>query len=104
MTQIQNEFAAQTLSAKLAYDAQQIAYELVPTKNAPSAHWAAMRKTEFTRLAKRRTAGKTLPNDLLDNLVAFAEAEGEHGWERLANWLILMRFLAQHSPRLEVTR
>jgi CRISPR-associated protein Cmr2 len=109
MTEIQQEFAVQTLSAKLAYDVQQIAYELVPTKDAaksaPNAHWAAMRKTEFERLAKRRvTPGKTLAKDLIENLTAFAEAEGERGWERLANWLILMRFLAQHSARPEVTR
>lgn len=83
------------LSAKLGYDLHEtVVYALTP------AGMEGARTDEVRRLLKRR-ANEALDRDdqkaMIDALTPLLVQWGEHpsfGWESLANWLILARFLA----------
>ncbi len=83
------------LSGKLGYDLLELAYALDnPVTIPPEA-----RKKELKRLIKRHVEPKT-PIDQIDNYANGLSQIGEaHGWETLANWVILARFLA-HGGRI----
>lgn len=83
------------LSAKIGYDLHEVAYAL-----AADGIPAAARRAEVTRLVKRRTEtflkgqdAQTVISDLAPRLCDWGEHENV-GWESLANWVILARFLA----------
>ena len=83
------------LSAKIGYDLQEVTYAL-----AADSIPAEARRAEVTRLVKRRTESflkgkdaQTVIDELAPRLCAWGEAKNV-GWESLANWVILARFLA----------
>lgn len=81
------------LSASIAYDMRDV-YEALVGDDMREA-----RRLEFLRLLKRRTTSAQhgdAVQQLGEELVTIAEAIG---WERLSNWLILARFLAQHAGK-----
>ncbi len=95
------------LSAKIGYDLSEMAYAMVvkpkdtdrkETVNVVIPPEA--RRAEVTRLVKRRTEtflkgqdAQTVISDLAPRLCRWGEDE-RVGWESLANWVILARFLA----------
>lgn len=105
MRRMQDHFASRHISSKLGYDVQQIAHDL-GTPNAENkgylAMLSAMRRAELERILKRRFAEglsdskKEAILKLVPELVAIGDA---YGWDSLANWLILVRFLATGGRR-----
>ena len=105
MRRMQDHFASRQISSKLGYDVQQIAHDL-GTPNAENegylAMLSAMRRAELERILKRRFAEglsdskKEAILKLVPELVAIGDA---YGWDSLANWLILVRFLAAGGRR-----
>jgi CRISPR-associated protein Cmr2 len=88
------------LSAKIGYDLNEMAYALNAT-HIP----AAARQAEVARLVKRRTEtfqkgsdAQTVITELAPRLCAWGEHKNV-GWESLANWVILARFLASDGKR-----
>lgn len=83
------------LSAKIGYDLQEVTYAL-----AAASIPAEARRAEVTRLVKRRTESFLKGQDaqtVIDELAPRLCAWGEYpnvGWQSLANWVILARFLA----------
>ncbi|MFQ3672307.1 MAG: type III-B CRISPR-associated protein Cas10/Cmr2 [Aggregatilineales bacterium] len=105
MSRMQDYFANKHISSKLGYDVQQIAHDL-GTPNSPNEGYkqmlSAMRRAELERILKRRFAEglsdklKEAILALVPDLVAIGDA---YGWDSLANWLILVRFLATGGQR-----
>lgn len=105
MRQLQDHFVSKHLSSKLGYDVQQIAHDL-GTPNSTNEGYkqmlSAMRRAEFERILKRRFAEglsdskKEAILALVPDLVAIGDT---YGWDSLANWLILVRFLATGGQR-----
>ncbi len=105
MSRMQEYFARRHISSKLGYDVQQIAHDL-GTPNSPNEGYkqmlSAMRRAELARILKRRFAeglSDKLKEEILalvPDLVAIGDA---YGWDSLANWLILVRFLATGGQR-----
>lgn len=102
---LQEAFTNNQLGGKLGYDMHEIARYLTGVGCPP-----AMRQAEFGRLFKRRlsegltkTQKSTLESALVAPMVTIGEALGEEkpqlGWEMLANWTILARFLANGGGR-----
>lgn len=100
MRQAQQDFADGAISGKLAYDVQQIAHDMAAV-SIP----AAARQAELGRLVKRRLGEglsmerrERIATDFTRLLCAFGESQA-CGWDMLANWLILARFLAQGQAK-----
>jgi hypothetical protein len=96
MQDIQFCFEEDYLSDKLGYDLLGLAHDLAIESVVPS----EAIEQEALRLVKRRTA-KDLDDDtkrhianLAKNFDQFGNSAGV-GWESLANWVILARFLAK---------
>lgn len=91
-TRLQGYFANNQLSGKLGYDLLNLAHQM--GGNVPP----EARRAEVGRLIKRRTAegAKALTaqeqTELADALCQIAESP--YRWESVANWVILVRFLA----------
>ena len=97
------------LSAKIGYDLSEMAYAMVvDAKDKDAAKIvipAAARRAEVTRLVKRRTEtfvkgeeAQQVVDALAPRLCKWGEAE-HIGWESLANWVILARFLASGGKK-----
>jgi CRISPR-associated protein Cmr2 len=96
ITLLQVWFAEDVLSGKLGYDL------LTEANWLAGDDLAAARKAELGRLLKRRTAEGVQPKDkdaiadLGEPLAAIGEA---HGWEAMANWVIVAHFLGKGGSR-----
>lgn len=94
MARLQAAFGdPQQLSTKIGYDFQELAYAL-DTPTVPR----GAREAELRRLLKRRSEtflGSEEVKALIEELAPLLFTWGEAiGWEALANWVILARFLA----------
>lgn len=92
---IQSRFMAKALSGKLGFDLLELAHDLTDDALKDA------RRAEVGRLVKRRVSDqlddstrKALVNELQTHVVAMGE-DPQCGWESVANWVILARFLAQ---------
>ena len=95
MQNLMDAFTEGILSARIGYDIQDMSYRMggsVP---------AAARAAELTRLFKRRTMSFSerpkdwsVPDELFGYELATLGESKYCGWESLANWVILTRFLA----------
>lgn len=97
-----------TLSSQLAYDALEIAEKLVGAGSGRSLtkeERRDLRFKEFRRLVRRRCENTERYDDLAQRLSSLAEEisfefESDNkinGWEALANWLVIARFLASEG-------
>lgn len=93
-TALQDQYQAKTLSGKFGFDLLEIVNELadgiVPNE-------ALLAETE--RIYKRRLADKLSKKDKADLAKDLATAakdlSAQNGWEQLANWAIVARFIAE---------
>lgn len=107
------QFEARRLSAKIGYDLSEMAYAMVvkPDKNGSSKETVSIvippeaREAEVRRLLKRRTetfikgeGAQQLVDALAPRLCNWGEAE-RVGWDSLAKWVILARFLASGGKK-----
>ncbi len=96
VTDLQSAFAANELSSKLGHDLLNAARQIGPYANSKLADVLA---AEFRRLLKRRII-EGVPADrkkvllTLDEDFAHFGQSDDCGWESLANWVIIAKFLA----------
>ncbi|MBO9309038.1 MAG: type III-B CRISPR-associated protein Cas10/Cmr2 [Chloroflexi bacterium] len=95
LQRLQALFAKKKISSKLGYELQTIDHDL------HAADMAALRAAEILRVARRRTAeGVRFEEEVeptIREMIDLVEKERLLSWADMANWAILMRFLASDA-------
>ncbi len=100
MDQLYQHFIRRELSSKLGYDLQDLTYALGTTPAMADARAAELSRLLHRRLGEgvSRDVAERIETDLHRKLVALGE-DNDCGWDSLANWVILARFLASEGKR-----
>lgn len=95
LRELQALFAKKKISSKLGYELQAINHDL------HAADMAALRAAEILRVARRRTAeGVRFEEEVeptIREMIALVDEKRLLDWADMANWAILMRFLASDA-------
>jgi CRISPR-associated protein Cmr2 len=95
LQRLQALFAKKKISSKLGYELQTIDHDL------HAADMAALRAAEILRVARRRTAeGVRFEEEVeptIREMIALVDEKRLLDWADMANWAILMRFLASDA-------
>jgi CRISPR-associated protein Cmr2 len=99
LQELQTLFREKKISSKLGYELQAIDHDL------HAADMAALRTAEILRVARRRTAEgvnfEKAVEPTIRKMIDLVEQERYLSWADMANWAILMRFLASGSAESE---
>lgn len=97
LRRLQRLFEGKKISSKLGYELQAIDHDL------SAAEMTQLREAEILRVSRRRTAeGASFEQDvepIIRAMIECVERDATFSWADMANWTILMRFLATEAGK-----